>query len=217
VLHQGPLGADYDGSFSLESSGEVPAVDRTIGGTLHFGRSIGVGGAWRPAPRWTLALDFTWDDWTGTELEVPSGERGNLFDGLPEDRTSTRDTLALNAGAECLFHGEGFVVPLRFGAAWEPQGGRSPYTRDPVDYVMVAAGTGYNTNSLKFDAALQYRWTSFRDGTNFELGPPGTLLLPRAVGERQQHEWRLKFSLILRITDAEKFRGTIRKIFGGGA
>ena len=160
---------------------------------------------------------FAWDDWTGTVVESTSAEPLNLFDGLPQDRTSTRDTLAANAGAECLFHGEGFVVPLRFGAAWEPQGGRSPYTRDPVDYVMVAAGTGYNTNSLKFDAALQYRWTTFRDGANFELDEPGTVYLPRAVGERQQHEWRLKFSLILRVTNTEKLRGTIRKIFGGGA
>ena len=53
-------------------------------------------------------------------------------------------------------------MPLRFGVAYEPQGARSPYTRDPVDYTMLAVGTGYNTNSLKFDAAFQYRWASVR-------------------------------------------------------
>jgi hypothetical protein len=54
-------------------------------------------------------------------------------------------------------------VPLRFGVAYEPQGARSPYTRDPVNYTMLAVGTGYNTNSLKFDAAFQYRWASVHD------------------------------------------------------
>jgi hypothetical protein len=160
-----------------------------------------------------VALDLTWDEWSAAILDTPLSGRVNLFDELPLDQTATRDTLSVNAGAECLFHGEGFVVPLRFGAAWEPQGGRSPYTRDPVDYVMAAAGTGYNTNSLKFDAALQYRWTSFRDGASFELGEPFSPYLPQAVGERHLREWRLKFSLILRVTDTDKLRRTILDIF----
>lgn len=165
-----------------------------------------------------VALDLTWDEWSAAILETPASGRVNLFDELPLGQTSTRDTLSVNAGAECLFHGEGFVVPLRFGAAWEPQGSRSPYTRDPVDYVMVAAGTGYNTNSLKFDAAIQYRWTSFRDGGQFGLEEtPSSLQLPPAVGELNIKEWRVKLSLILRVTDTEKLRRTIRRVFVGGA
>jgi long-subunit fatty acid transport protein len=217
VLHQSPLHSDYRTTLSLETGQAPPAPERRIDGTLEFPRSLGLGGAWRPASRWTVSLDLTWDDWTEAILDTPDTGRVNLFDELPPDRTSTRDTLSLNGGAECLFHGEGFVVPLRFGAAWEPQGGRSSYTRDPVNYVMLAAGTGYNTNSLKFDAALQYRWTSYRDGASFELGGPSSPYLPQAVGERNVSEWRLKFSLILRVTDTEKLRRTVARAFGGGA
>ena len=139
----------------------------------------------------------------------------SIFDGLPKALSGTRDTLSANAGAECLFHGEGFVVPLRFGAAWEPQGPRSAYTRDPVNYVMLAAGTGYNTNSLKFDAALQYRWASFQDGTDFGIGE-GDPSLPLAVGEHSVKEWRAKVSVIVRVTDTEKLHNRLKKIFGGG-
>jgi long-subunit fatty acid transport protein len=164
--------------------------------------------------RWTVALDLTWDQWSETVLDTPQTGAQNLFDGLPPDRTSTRDTLSVNAGAERLFVGESHVVPLRFGVAWEPQGARSPYTRDPVNYVMLAAGTGYNTNSLKLDAAFQYRWTAFQDGTSFGLAQSSTL--PLAVGERGIREWRLKLSLILRVSDTEKLHRTLRKVFGGG-
>ncbi|HSF02898.1 MAG TPA: hypothetical protein VLA62_07805 [Solirubrobacterales bacterium] len=216
LVHQSPVESDYSTTLDLELSEAPGAPPQHVDGSIVFPRSLGLGGAWRPAQRWTVALDLTWDEWSAAILETPAG-RVNLFDELPLDQSSTRDTLSVNAGAECLFHGEGFVVPLRFGAAWEPQGGRSPYTRDPVDYVMLAAGTGYNTNSLKFDAAFQYRWTSFREGANFELGSAASPYLPRAVGEREIKEWRLKFSLILRVTDTEKLGRTIQKMFSGSS
>jgi hypothetical protein len=34
------------------------------------------------------------------------------------------------------------------------------------------------------------------------------------VGERRSQEWRLKFSLIVRVTDTEKLHRTLKKIFG---
>jgi long-subunit fatty acid transport protein len=216
LLHHGALRSDFRNRSSITASFTPPEpAQQTVEGTLRFPRAFGVGGAWRPAPLWTAALDLTWDDWTDTELDTPVTGRVNLFDGLPQDRTSTRDTLSLNAGAERLFVREGFVVPLRFGAAWEPQGGRNPYTRDPVNFVMLAVGTGYNTNSLKFDAAFQFRWAHFQDGANFGLSDPGPL--PLAVGERGVREWRLKLSLILRVTDTDKLRRTVQKVFGSGS
>jgi len=42
--------------------------------------------------------------------------RVNLFDGLAQDLTSTRNTLSVNAGVEHLFLGEGFGVQVRSGA-----------------------------------------------------------------------------------------------------
>jgi len=216
LVYQDPLRSDYDAGVTVTTSEAPPPPPQAVHGTVRFPRALGLGGAWRPAARWTVALDLTWDQWSDTLFQTAEVGPVNLFDGLPPDRTSTRDTLSVNAGAERLFLGEGFVVPLRFGAAWEPQGGRSPYTRDPVDYVMVAAGTGYNTNSLKFDAAFQLRWTHFRDGAEFGISDEASSVLPSAVGERGITEWRLKLSVILRVTDTDKLGRTLRKVFGGG-
>jgi long-subunit fatty acid transport protein len=213
VVYQDPLVSDFSVSSVALSSQIEGQVTREGEGELRFPRAWGIGGAWRPATRWTLALDFTWDDWTEAIVDTPETGRISLFDGLPPDLSASRDTWSVNAGAERLFTGDGFVVPLRFGLAWEPQGGRDPYTRDPIDFVMVALGTGYNTNSLKFDAAFQYRWASFESGTEFGPGP-ATILLPSAVGERSNTQWRLKLSLILRLTDTDKLKRTLGKVFG---
>jgi hypothetical protein len=78
---------------------------------------------------------------------------------------------------------------------------------------MVALGTGYNTNSLKLDAAFQYRWASFESGAEFGPGASNPLL-PSAVGERTNSQWRLKLSLILRLTDTDKLKRTLSKVFG---
>jgi long-subunit fatty acid transport protein len=221
LLHQLALRSDYSTQTTVTRSDVPPLPPLGVDGTIRFPSAWGLGGAWRPAPRWTVALDLTWDNWRDAVLDTPVTGRISFFDGLPAERTATRNTLSVNAGAERLFTGEGFVIPLRFGAAWEPQGARSPYTLDPVNYVMLGAGTGYNTNSLKLDAAFQFRWARFRDGGNFGVGIIDPVLpdpvLPLAVGERDAREWRLKLSLILRVTDTEKLRRTLRKVFGGGS
>jgi long-subunit fatty acid transport protein len=213
IVYQNPLTSDFDTSVVVVSSEVEGVVTQQAEGKLHFPRAWGLGGAWRPASRWTVALDFTWDDWTEAVIDTPETGRISLLDGLPGDQSSSRDTWSVNAGAERLFTGDGFVVPLRFGLAWEPQGARDPYTRDPVDFVMLALGTGYNTNSLKFDAAFQYRWASFQSGA--DVGPGASNpLLPAAVGERRNSQWRLKLSLILRLTDTDKLKRTLGKVFG---
>lgn len=216
LLHQLPVHASFRSTAAFTRSGEAPPSIPAFDGTLRFPNAFGGGVAWRPATRWTVALDLSWDNWRDASVKSPETGELNLFDNLPKNLTSTRDTLSVNAGAEHLFSGDGYVVPFRFGAAWEPQGARSPFTRDPVNYVMLAAGTGYNTNSLKFDAAFQFRWAHFRDGADFGIVEPGPATLPSAVGERASREWRLKLSLILRITDTDKLRRTIRRVFGSG-
>lgn len=221
LLRQGELNGDFSADLTAAASDrDSPLGPGHLEGTLRFPQVLGLGVAFRPAPRWTVALDTTWDEWTealitpGPGTTPPAGNTPvSIFDGLPQDLSATRNTFSANAGAECLFYGANFVVPLRFGAAWEPQGQRSPYTRDPVNIVMLAAGTGYNTNSLKFDAALQYRWASALGSASFDLDVPD-VLVPTAVGERSLNEWRLKLSLIIRVTDTEKVMGTLRKIFG---
>lgn len=209
VLHQMALSSDYDGRVGVTTSDAAP-FEESFRGVLYFPRALGVGAAFRPAPRWTVALDLTRDDWSDAYVDVGFG-RESFLDGLPKDRTSSRDTTSVNVGAERLFVAEGHVIPLRFGAAWEPQGWGHPYTRDHADYVMWAVGTGYNTNSLKLDAGFQMRQAAFQDASVYALD--GNPLLPDSVGERRAREWRFKVSLILRLQDPEKLRGLVARIF----
>lgn len=215
LVYQSPLRGDFSANTRGQTSRDPQPPGALAEGEVRLPQAFGAGAAWRPTPAWTVAFDLTWDQWTETLFTPKGGPTISLFDGLPKALSGTRDTLSANAGAECLFHGEGFVVPLRFGVALEPQGPRSAYTRDPVNYVMLAAGTGYNTNSLKFDAALQYRWAHFQDGTDFGIGDGGPYL-PLAVGEHSVKEWRVKLSLIVRAADTEKLQRRLKKIFGGG-
>ena len=86
-------------------------------------------------------------------------------------------------------------------------------TRDPVDYVLVAVGGGYNTNRFKFDAAVQYRTGTFRvsdvysPATATTFGRDGT-------GLASPDEWRIKVSAIYRLADTDSLWGSLRKIFG---
>ncbi|HEX6738834.1 MAG TPA: outer membrane protein transport protein, partial [Vicinamibacteria bacterium] len=164
LVYHRPVDMSYRRGATIQSS-VAPRVEADADDArFHFPRSWGAGVAWRPAARWTLAADVTHDRWSDfTVAGLPEHpEPANFFDGESPDRTSTRDTVSLNAGVERLLQGSGFVVPLRLGLAWEPQGFMDPLLRDPVDYVMLAAGTGYNTNSFKFDMAFQLRWTRNR-------------------------------------------------------
>jgi long-chain fatty acid transport protein len=214
VQYQRPVNGDFDVSAVGWSSTAEPGGPFSASGRARFPQALAVGGAFRPAPRWTVALDFTWDDWTDSLItDDAGGEPISIFDGLPAEFSGTRDTLSVHSGAECLFYGEGFVVPLRFGVAWEPQGSRSAYTREPARHLMLALGTGYNTNALKFDAALQYRRAAFLDGAGFGLADESSYL-PLAVGERRLSEWRVKLSVIVRVTDTDALRRRFKKLVG---
>jgi hypothetical protein len=107
------------------------------------------------------------------------------------------------------------VIPLRLGFGWEPQGAMDPVTRDPLDFLFVSGGGGYNTNRFKFDAAVQYRWGGFRVSDVLSVGTALAGGFARdALGRASSHEWRMKVSAIYRIPDTEKLRGILRKIFG---
>ena len=214
VVYQNPLTSDYSASASGVSSEHRgrrhAAVRRRAALPPRLGRRRRV--AARPALDRRARLHLGRLD-RGDPRHAADRARQPVRRPAARPTTSTRDTWSVNAGAERLFAGDGFVVPLRFGLAWEPQGARDPYTRDPVNFVMLALGTGYNTNSLKFDAAFQYRWASFESGADFGPGE-SSALLPSSVGERTNKQWRLKLSLILRLTDTDKLKRTAHKVFG---
>jgi hypothetical protein len=203
----------------VESSREpATSVDTGGSGRFRFPRNLAVGVAWRPAVLWTLALDLNHDQWTELVVDRVRDHPGpiNFFDGLPPELSLTRDTLSLSLGAEHLLPRESFVVPVRVGFAWEPQGAMDFVTRDPVEYFLLSAGTGYNTNRFKFDVGVQYRWAAFlaSDVLSVDTATAPAPLVRDAVGRASTHEWRFKFSVIYRISDTTGLRSVVGRVFG---
>jgi long-subunit fatty acid transport protein len=202
VFHS-PFWSEYNERLRSESSQAPPQTVEGGGSSrFRFPRNVAAGVAWRPGLLWTLAFDVNHDQWTDLVVEGLRHHPAplNFFDDLPPELSLTRDTLSLSLGAEHLFPRERFVVPLRLGLAWEPQGAMDPVTRDPVEYFVLSAGTGYNTNRLKLDVAAQYRWSSFlaSDVLSVDTALAGGFNRD-ATGRVGTHEWRLKFSVIYRI------------------
>jgi long-subunit fatty acid transport protein len=224
-VYHGPLRGDLSETFSGRSNLIEPYDTSTPpDAELRFPQSFGAGVVWRPRPLLRLALDVTYNEWTQflvTGLTEPSDEPVSGFDGLPPELSATRDTVSLNVGMEKLFPARGVYIPLRLGAAYEPQGGRDPLVREDLSYSVLAAGTGVNTNSVKLDIALEYRWGSARTsedispvyqvGRAVELGLPPS---PEVRGTAASHQWQLKISLIYRLADTEHLTGLLKKIFG---
>jgi hypothetical protein len=187
---------------------------------LRFPRSVGLGVAWLPRPLLRFAVDITYDEWTKFLLEAPDGPFSG-FDELPPGLSATRNTITLNAGLERLFPVQGYYVPMRLGFSREPQGGRDPILRRDASQTILAAGTGINSNSIKFDVAIEYRWGGFDNAMNIspvymsgraeEFGLP---VGPEAGGTTRIQDWRLKVSLIYRLADTERITDVVRKAIG---
>jgi long-subunit fatty acid transport protein len=217
IVYHAAFWSDFSNHVEQQSSVAPPDSADAPHARFRFPRSIAAGLAWRPAPLWTVAGSVTHDQWTDAIVDQIPGAAGpiNFFDGYPPELSTTRDTVSLNLGAERLLVRDGAVVPLRLGLGWEPQGPMDPFTRDPVNYLLFSAGTGFNTNRFKYDAALQYRAASFQTSQVLRLETLAAGGLARDfVGRAESHEWRLKVSAIYRIQDTEKLREILRKIFG---
>lgn len=222
-VYHGPLRSDLFDTLSVRSN-LLESFDVSSGAELRFPRSVGAGVAWRPKPLLRLALDVTYNEWTQflvSDGSDSAADAVSFFDGLPPELSASRDTVSLNVGMEKLFPAKGLFVPLRLGAAYEPQGGRDPLLRDGLAYQVLAAGTGINTNNLKFDVALEYQWGSVRRSEDISLAyqvgraaafglPPS----PEAQGTDRLQEWRLKASVIYRVTNTEQLTDFVKKVFG---
>ena len=228
VVYHGALRSVFEVANSTRSSLTEPvdvSVGRDDGAELRFPRSIGLGVAWLPRPLVRLALDATYDEWTEFLVRIPRPGVPDLvqsgFDGLPPELSATRNTVTLNAGLERLFPVRGRYVPLRMGFIHEPQGERDPWLRQNSDQMVLTAGTGLNSNSFKLDIAVEHRWGDFHKTENLSpvyltgsapaFGLPSP---PEAEGVARIREWRLKTSLIYRITNTQKITEGLRKVLG---
>jgi hypothetical protein len=224
VYHLG-FWSGFDASQTVRSSLREPlALTARPDARVRLPQSLGAGVSFRPQPLLRVALDLTYDEWKDFLSDQGAGEDPRVvsgLDGLPPEISATRNTVTVNAGLERLFPVRGRYVPLRLGASYEPQGARDALLREGCDHYILAAGTGINSNSLKFDIALSYRWGTYRNSADlrpvYQLGlaedyglPPA----PETTGELRLGEWRLKVSVIYRVTDTEGLKGVLKKMFG---
>jgi long-chain fatty acid transport protein len=223
LVYHRTLHSGYD-LTQFERSSLNEAIDRSFsqaaGYQLRFPRSVGLGVAWVPRPLLRFAVDLTYDEWKKFLVRAPNGLLSG-FDGLPPGLTSARNTVTLNAGVERLFQVDGRYVPLRLGFSREPQGGRDPMLRVDANQTILAAGSGVNTNSLKFDVSIEYRWGGFDHTTDISpvywsgrATQHGLPAGPEAQGTTRIQEWRLKVSTIYRVADTERIREVVRKAIG---
>ena len=225
VVYHAPMDAAFRSTSTLDSTLPPPGLELEATlpeeARMRFPTSLGMGASWKPEPRWTVALDATWDEWREWTIDGPGLEAPvNFSDGETVDRTSTRNTISFNAGAEWILQRPGFLVPFRFGLAHEPQGPRDPVLFTGYALELITVGVGYNTNRFKLDVALQRGWFDVRqtDSISIESELRSALAeepLPDSVGLRQERFWRLKVSAILRIVDTEGLQRTLGRIFGG--
>lgn len=219
LVYHSPFYADYHYTTAVNANIPSPLLGSAEEDTeLRFPKSLGLGVAWHPSDLWTVALDLTYNEWKGMTIQGVPGEYPdlNFFDFRPSGQTSTRNTLSVNAGAEYLVVRDKYVVPIRFGLAYEPQGGMDPVVRSPVNYWVLAAGTGYNTNAFKLDLSVQYRRADYRSGAYME--PEGMLSVPRlpdAYGNVKAEEWRINLSAIYRVTKSEGLGKILNAVFVG--
>ena len=228
VVYHGPLRSVFEAASSARSSLAEPVnanLGRDDGAELRFPRSIGLGVAWLPRPLVRLALDVTHDEWTEFLVRVaPPGAPEVIqsgFDGLPPELSATRNTVTVNAGLEKLFPVRGRYVPLRLGFIHEPQGERDPWLRQDSNQMVLTAGTGLNSNSVKLDIAVEHRWGDFHKSEDLSpvylagraaaFGLPSP---PEAEGVSRIQEWRLKTSLIYRITNTQRITEGLKKVLG---
>ncbi|MEZ4584829.1 MAG: outer membrane protein transport protein [Gemmatimonadales bacterium] len=226
AVYHGPLRSRFELSESIRSNLVAPsdtAFGQNGGLYIHLPRSVGVGVAWLPRPLLRFAADLTYDEWTKFLVDGNPAADGGVtsgFDGLPPELSPTRNTITVNAGVERLFPSGGKVIPLRLGFSHEPQGARDPYLRENADQTILAAGTGINTNTLKLDVALEYRWGRFGSSGGLSLVYAtgraedfGLPLPPEAQGTTGIREWRLKLSLIYRLASVGQLFGVLGKPF----
>ena len=94
--------------------------------------------------------------------------------------------------------------------------------RDGLAYKVLAVGTGLNTNSVKLDVSLEHQWGSIRGSSDISLvylvGLARRLRpasrSPKRSGTVSFRQWRLKASMIYRVTDTERLTDFLGRIFG---
>jgi long-subunit fatty acid transport protein len=133
---------------------------------LHMPMSYGLGISYRFSDAFTLSFDAYRTHWQDFYLEDEKGNKASPISGRDLALPDVDPTTWFRMGAEYLFIGSNFIVPLRTGIFYDP----SPAEEKPDDYYGVAAGTGFAWKRFVFDIAYQFRFGNNVGGSEWREG-----------------------------------------------
>ncbi len=120
---------------------------------LKFPLSYGIGLAFRFSDTFTVSCDVYRTQWSRFWAKGKYGSTSPIT-GKPRKDSHVRDTTQVRIGCEYLFVLEKTIVPLRFGAFYDPE----PSEKSPEDYFGLSIGTGVMLGNVLIDCAYVYRW-----------------------------------------------------------
>jgi long-subunit fatty acid transport protein len=158
-----PFEADlkHESSFSsalrFPEFPEIDQEDATSSVTdeeLDMPLSYGIGLAYRFSDNFTASLDVYRTEWDDFVLTDEDGNETSPITGTSVSESDVEPTHQVRLGAEYLFIGTRYVVPLRAGVFYDP----APADGNPDDYYGFSLGTGLAVGRFIFDIAYQYRF-----------------------------------------------------------
>ncbi len=131
-------------------------IDFTENVRLDMPMSYGAGLGLRVSDALTFDLDVYRTEWGDFILHDAAGNETNPVTGKSVSQSGSDPTTQVRFGAEYLFIGEKFVVPVRAGIFYDPE----PAENSPDDFYGFSLGSGIVWGNIVYDAAYQFRFGS---------------------------------------------------------
>jgi long-chain fatty acid transport protein len=171
--------------FSFAGLGRVRYSDVSVSGITHP-QNVQVGLAYRPTPRWLLALDLTWHDWSVFEdftfkLRQPNKPGAPTVVNLKVIQ-DWRDQYVVAVGAAYQIIQDVLTVRGGYNYSNNPQKDKNfvPVIQVPWEH-HITAGVGYTAGHLEFDAGFVYAFEKKITYTN-QAQPFGPNAVDRPEG-----------------------------------
>lgn len=121
---------------------------------LDMPMSYGIGLAYRFSDELTVAADVYRTEWQDFILTDSKGNQICPISGVDKSESDIDPTHQIRVGAEYLFIGKKYIVPLRGGLFYDP----APTEQSPDDFYGFSLGSGIVLGRYVFDIAYQYRF-----------------------------------------------------------
>ncbi|MBI9085454.1 MAG: outer membrane protein transport protein [Desulfobacterales bacterium] len=179
------LGAVFKTPFTADLDHEQVTSEYTFAGTVLAGQdgtpvttrtdeeldmpmAYGLGIAYRFSDEFTVSGDVYRTEWQDFVQRDATGLETSPITGQSLSASDIDPTCQARLGAEYLFIGRKYVVPVRGGLFYDP----APSAGSPDDYYGFTLGTGLGYKRWIFDMAYQYRFgndvgTSLMRGVDF--------------------------------------------------